>query len=99
MACIPELRPRVLAVGDRLPYASLPERVALAQELRDIEAQMYRRAPVRKAPASATPMTPTLGKRIRHYAWVHPDMSVRQIAAVFNVSSGRVSEAVAGKRA
>jgi hypothetical protein len=99
MATIPDLRKRLLAVADRLPFAGLPERVALAKELRDIEAQMYRRPYVRKAPASANHMTPALEKRIRRYAWVHPDMTYQEIGTHFGVNSGRVSEVLAGKRA
>ena len=88
----------ILQIADRLPYAPLKERMAMADELRWIESELYRRPAVTKAPASSPPMTPVMEARIRGYHRMHPTTPMHEIASKFRVNSARVSEAIAGKR-
>jgi hypothetical protein len=66
-------------------------------ELFELAAEIKRRSGTR-APASSTPMTPELAEEIREFAKDNPGMSHQDIGVVFNVSHGRVSEAIIGKR-
>jgi hypothetical protein len=43
-------------------------------------------------------ITPELYEEIREYAEANPGMSHQDIAVMFNVNHGRVSEAIKGKR-
>lgn len=70
---------------------------AEADELLELAAEIKRRSGTR-APASSTPMTPELAEEIKEYADANPGMSHQDIAVVFNVNHGRVSEAIIGKR-
>lgn len=85
---IPEIADRLRALSVEL---SCSELAGLADELR-------RRAPVRRAPASAATMTPQLRADIRRYASDHPTETFADIGRVFNVNAGRVSETMAGYR-
>jgi hypothetical protein len=58
---------------------------------------MYRTHVKPRAPISSARMTSTLARSIRIMAAHRPDMSAQEIADIFNVNSGRVSEAIAGK--
>jgi hypothetical protein len=99
MACIPDLRPELLAIAERLPYAPLKERMEMAERLRWIESEMHRRPAVTKVRvARSPPMNPVLAARIRNYHYDHPGRAFHEIAAKFRVNSARVSEAIAGKR-
>jgi hypothetical protein len=60
--------------------------------------ELSRRPAVRRAPRTSEPMTPELKAKIRAYAHANPRLGYMEIAAVFNVSLGRVSEAIRGKR-
>jgi predicted XRE-type DNA-binding protein len=66
-------------------------------ELFELAAEIKRRSGTR-APASSTKMTPELYEEIKEYAEANPGMSHQEIAVVFNVNHGRVSEAISGKR-
>ena len=66
-------------------------------ELFELAAEIKRRSGAR-APASSTKMTPELYEEIKEYAEANPRMSHQEIAVVFNVNHGRVSEAISGKR-
>lgn len=68
-------------------------------ELATLAAEMRRRSPVRRVAPRSAPATPGLREDIRSFAKDHPDMSMAEIGAVFNVNNGRVSEALAGFRA
>jgi predicted XRE-type DNA-binding protein len=67
-------------------------------ELFELAAEIRRRSGPR-APANSTPITPELYEEIKEYAEANPGMSHQDIAVIFNVNHGRVSEAVKGKRA
>jgi hypothetical protein len=66
-------------------------------ELFELAAEIKRRSGTRAA-ASSTNMTPELYEEIKEYADANPGMSHQEIAVVFNVNHGRVSEAISGKR-
>jgi predicted XRE-type DNA-binding protein len=66
-------------------------------ELFELAAEIKRRSGTR-APANSTKMTPELYEEIKEYAEANPGMSHQDIAVVFNVNHGRVSEAIKGKR-
>jgi hypothetical protein len=70
---------------------------AESAELFELAAEIKRRSGPR-APASSTPMTPELAEEIKEYAEANPGMPYQDIAVVFNVNLGRVSEAIKGKR-
>lgn len=59
---------------------------------------MHRRKAVRRAVKEHAEFTPELAVRIRAYACVHPRISYMSMANVFHVSTGRISEAIAGTR-
>lgn len=74
-------------------------RVAWADRLEELIAEIPRRSPVRKAPAGARVSVTTATRRaIRAYAEAHPGVDQARIAQIFNVNPGRVSEALRGKR-
>jgi hypothetical protein len=66
-------------------------------DLFELAAEIKRRTGTR-APANSTKMTPELAEEIREYAEANPGMAHQDIAVVFNVNHGRVSEAIMGKR-
>jgi hypothetical protein len=85
---VPEVRTRLreLAVEH-----GIDELEVLADNLR-------RRPAVRRAPVQSASMTRSLAAAIKAYAAAYPTASLSQIAAVFAVNHGRVSEVLAGKR-
>lgn len=85
---IPEIRARMIELAGEL---GCPELRELAEETR-------RRKPVRRAPPRKPDPSPALQDRIKRYASHNPDVSYHDIAVRFGTTSGRVSEAVAGKR-
>jgi len=84
---IPEVRQRLHTLARE---HGLPELHTLAQEL-------IRRVPVRRAPPRIH-CTEETKEAIRDYAEAHPTASYQEIAELFRVNSGRVSEALAGFR-
>jgi hypothetical protein len=86
---IPQIRERLIQLSVE---HDLPELVLLAEETR-------RRPPVKvKAPATSRPLTHGVVIGIRAYASQHPTASHQQLAEIFHVNNGRVSEALRGKR-
>ena len=84
---IPALRERLrdLAAQHNLP------------ELNDIADQMYRRAHTRRAPTRSPKLTPKMAQDIRDYKAANPTAHQQDIAEVFSVNHGRVSEALEGQ--
>lgn len=58
---------------------------------------LYREPPSRKTKPRSKTMTAKLAREIRAHARAHPTASHQQIANVFGVNPGRVSEAIARK--
>lgn len=52
----------------------------------------------RKAPKQSAPITEGVKRSILIYAQSHPKMTQQDIATMFNVNAGRVSEILTGKR-
>jgi hypothetical protein len=97
----PEVRDALTALAERLraDYVSARERRLIAAEIDTLVLELYRRPPARpRTRVRSRRMTPALARRIRTYAWAHPDQSIQQIADKFRVNTARVSEAVTGKR-
>jgi hypothetical protein len=92
---IPEVAARIREISQAI-QAEFPgealDLIMLADELR-------RRSPtLPRAAATSTPMTPELAEEIREFAEANPGTSHQDIAVVFNVNHGRVSEVISGKR-
>lgn len=88
MATIPELRVRLHAAAVRLNDPGLFE----------IVDELHRRPPKHKAPVTSARTTPELYAEIRAFVAENPDLSRTAVGNIFNVNSGRVSEAVRGER-
>jgi hypothetical protein len=70
-----------------------------AFELAQLADELRRRSPTApRAPATSTPMTSELADEIREFAEANPGTSHQDIAVVFNVNHGRISEVLSGKR-
>jgi len=69
----------------------------LAEYLRYLAEETKRASPNGRAPIASAPMTTKLAGKIKVYARAYPDASHQEIAALFDVNPGRVSEALAGK--
>lgn len=93
MKTIPQVRKELLEI------ANTTRSPQLSRKLKLLVNNMYRRPAVRRAAKEHAEYTPELGRRIKLYALGHPTASYTVIAAHFDVSIGRVSEAIAGKRA
>jgi len=78
---------------------TMPEVRALIREMREtldkIEARLIRRSPTKRAKPTSARMTAKMRDAIRQMAAAHPDMTMSEIAAHFNVNQGRVSEVLA----
>lgn len=85
---IPEIRDRLRQLAGEL---ACPELDLLASEL-------SRRPVRRRAAPSSAPMTDEMRDAIRAYHRAHPDRPQVDVARVFNVNPGRVSEALNGFR-
>ncbi|MFN4278330.1 MAG: hypothetical protein ACK4FJ_18710 [Ferrovibrio sp.] len=83
---IPEIRERLQLLAI---LHGIPELEVLADELK-------RRSSGKRPPRVAQPMTPQLAQTIRQYAALNPDVPQYEMARVFNVNPGRVSEALRG---
>ena len=66
--------------------------------IHELVAQLYRRKPLKKAGPLASPVTRANSKQVRAYVAANPDLPLREVAAVFNLDGGRVSEILRGKR-
>lgn len=93
MSNIPLARKQLLALALRMEV--LGQRATeIAKEIRETEALMHKNFAKQKAPAQSAPMTPEMADAIRNYAALHPTASQQEIAGVFNVNPGRISEAL-----
>lgn len=88
MSTIPELREELRVLSHRLGVPRLAE----------IAAELKRRPAQAAGRVTSTPMTPALRAQIRAYALANPALTQVEVARVFNVNPGRVSEAVSGRR-
>ena len=92
MSNIPKAREILLEAIDDMP---MPWRACVEAALE----LMYREAPAkRRAPVEKQPMDAFLAERIRAYVARHPAEQLQDVAGLFNVNIGRVSEALHWKR-
>lgn len=91
---IPEIREELLEIADYLQGI----RPGIARRLRYLAAASYRTRSDRPVNRVSPPMTASMAEAARRMATDNPDMSLQEIAAQFHVNSGRISEALAGKR-
>ena len=91
MKTIPQVRSELLELAETVSPSA-------GRKIKYLVRQMKRRPSVRKANKESVTFTPTLARSIRTFATRNPANSYKTIAAQFNVSVGRVSEAIAGKR-
>lgn len=90
MKTIPQIRERLNEIANK--------QLSLAAETQKLSNELKRRSPVRRAANTSKPMTPALAEAIRHHGKAFPTASYGEIGRLFNVNTGRVSEAIAGKR-
>lgn len=83
-------------IGNALDKAN---QMLLGDRIRNVIEEMDRRTPVRDLSRKiSVKCTPEMRERIREYANTNRDLTFVEIAAVFGVNPGRVSESVAGFR-
>lgn len=92
MKTIPQIRKELLDIATTVSPSAKTKIKALVL-------QMFRRPYVRRAPNDSVTVTPTLLRTIKSFAIANPTWSYKRIGNKFKVASGRVSEAIAGKRA
>jgi hypothetical protein len=87
---IPQVRREILKLAAELHRA--------VGKLRELEKELYRRKGVRPTKVRSRAFTPDLSMQLRAYKRDHPELSMQQIANRFKVNSGRVTDAILGKR-
>lgn len=81
-------------IADELRALARDHHIPRLAELADA----IRRRPSKRGPRGSVRMTPEIAQEIRAFRATHPDISQQKIAELFHVNSGRVSEALHGKR-
>lgn len=95
MRTIPEIREALHAIAERPDLRAYQP--GLCEELKQLAEETKRRKAVRVTRRRAKPLTQNQIDRIKYLA-ATTDMSYHQIAMQLNVNSGRISEALVGKR-
>lgn len=90
---MPELRNALDQIGFKLQEL---EHEDIAEKIFQIVEEMVRASPVRRAKVSHKPLSESEKELIRAWAKAHPDVHLADIATMFNVNPGRVSEALRG---
>lgn len=90
-----EKRRTIPEIADRLRELAVEHGIEELTALAD-ETKRRKFTGVRKV--IHTPSTPALRKRMKEYKLAHPELNQDEVAAVFNVSGGRVSESMKGFR-
>lgn len=85
---LPEVRSRLEQLADE---HGIPE-------LRTLAAHTKRRYNGRAAPIVSNPVTPALAQAVQSYVSAFPDTAMHEVAKVFKINQGRVSEILHGKR-
>lgn len=97
---IPEIRDRLYEIADLLQYTtqSPHQLMELSAELRTMADETRRRKLSVKTPPKNKKMTRGLKKQIVAYKLANPNLSHQEIAVALGVNTGRVSDALHGKR-
>lgn len=93
---IPQVRAALIEVAEVLDR-DLPACWA-ADRIRELVGELYRRPYIRKAPVKHAPLTVYEIAEARRLATAYPNMHEQDIAVMLNTNSGRISEALHGKR-
>lgn len=96
MKTIPQVRTELTELASNLRSEG---NRGTAIRINNLVKHMFRRPSVRRAAKESVVFTPAVAREIRSYAAAHPASSYKRMAARFNVTIGRVSEALAGRRA
>jgi len=90
---IPECRKALEDIAKLVDHLGYP---SVATDIRRVAADMWREPPSRGRPARVKhpPLTAKQMVEIRVFARANPDMHLADIAMMFNVNPGRVSEAL-----
>lgn len=94
MSDIPLAREILADLADQIRLSQPSEAQVIDMVIRDL---LYRQSTKPRAPIGSARMTPTLARSIRVMSARRPNMSTQEIAQIFNVNPGRVSEAIAGR--
>ena len=95
---IPQARDELMQIVTNLRNGDQGDNAIASDIEKIISEHMHRKTAARRGSRDSTKMTPELASAIRAYAAADPKLSQRAIGEHFNVSSGRVSEALNGKR-
>ncbi len=100
MKTIPEIRERLGQIALVLVEGGVgdEEQKAFASELFEMFEGLKRRSPCRVARRSNKRMRPEDHQKIRDLAAAYPDSSYQELSAMSGYNTGRISEALAGKR-
>lgn len=93
MKTIPQIREELLEVAKHLGNTKSSKRI------KGLVKALYRRKAIRRAPTEHEPMTPQKIEAIKRTARQNPTVSYMVMAKLHKVSTGRISEVLAGKRA
>lgn len=89
---IPQVREALLLIANEVDASQ-------SRKIKRLVKSLYRRPAIRRAATEHANVTPQLRSQIAAYATLRPNASYAAIGREFNVSIGRVSEVIAGKRA
>lgn len=95
MATIPKVRERMAAMAIWLEEQGYPDK---ATELDELIQELYRRPAIRRAPVESKHLSEAMKVAIRAYKLAEPKASYKKIGNMFGVNTGRVSEAIRGRR-
>jgi hypothetical protein len=70
----------------------------LSSTVAQLAEETKKRPARKKAPVNSKPMTDKLAAEIRQFSKLNPNKSQFEIAKIFGVNQGRVSEVLRGKR-
>lgn len=93
-----EVKGRIEGIAAELVANDRRHMLDIAEELRDLAAEIPRRPPVMKAKATSRKMTPEIEEEIGELHRQNPTWSQARIARHVGVNAGRVSETLAGFR-
>jgi hypothetical protein len=104
MATIPEVQEEMRSAAARLRMFGLDgeevglEALELAADLDRWAAELRRRRVAPNGRVTSNRVTPSLAQAVVQYHLDHPQASWQEIAKVFGVNPGRISEILTGKR-